>query len=63
MGHTPLFWAARGGHSEMVTLLLSKGAYINAQDKKEVTRESLLVISQPALPNLVNMSTLETQTQ
>lgn len=39
-GQTPIFWACKGGHSEMVTLLLSKGAHINAIDKKEVQRYS-----------------------
>lgn len=38
VGHTPLFWASRGGHSGMVELLLSRGAHVNAQDKKEVRR-------------------------
>jgi ankyrin repeat protein len=32
--HTPLFWACKGGHVEIVELLLDRGVYIDAKDKR-----------------------------
>ena len=41
-GYTPLMEAAREGHEEMVALLLSQGADINAQT--EETQETALTL-------------------
>ena len=42
-GYTPLMEAAREGHEEMVALLLSQGADINAQT--EETQETALTLA------------------
>lgn len=33
LDRTPVFWACRGGHLDILKLLLNQGAQVNAQDK------------------------------
>lgn len=33
LDRTPVFWACRGGHLDILKQLLNQGAQVNAQDK------------------------------
>ncbi len=53
-GATPLLWAAWGGHKEIVELLISKGADVNAKDDGGDTPLDLTILrKQPEIADLL----------
>jgi hypothetical protein len=52
-GGTPLHWAARGGHKEIVELLIAKGVNVNAKDDEGETPLDQAGTSWPEISDLL----------